>query len=63
MARVKYRYRGDGAWVPGLPARDLTAADLRGFTQEQRELLAAHMALPPEVRLYEPADDRAGEEE
>lgn len=63
MAKVKYRYRGGGAWVPGLPARDLTAADLREFTPEQKQLLADNLALPPGVRLYEPADERAGEEE
>lgn len=38
MSEIVLRYVGDGsAWVPGVPARDLTQADVEasGYTVEQ----------------------------
>ncbi len=52
---VKYRYTGAGAFLPELPARDLTDDDLAALTDQQRALLDAHMQLEPAARVYEPA--------
>jgi hypothetical protein len=38
---VRYRYIGDGAYLPGIPARDLTDEDLAELTEEQRAAVAA----------------------
>lgn len=39
MSEIAFLYIGNGAWVPGLPARDLTEAD----AVEYGDLLAVHM--------------------
>jgi hypothetical protein len=50
---IRFKYIGDGAFVPGLPARDLTDEDERGFDAKQRAMLEEHMKLDEAVRIYE----------
>lgn len=52
---TKFKYIGDGGFVPGLPARDLTDDDLRELAPELRAILDEHMALD-EGRIYEAAE-------
>lgn len=37
---IGYRYRGAGEYVPGIPARDLTEADIAALTPAQLAELA-----------------------
>ena len=45
--QIKYRYTGDGDYIPGIPARDLTAADLEALPKHLREGVDA-------AGIYEP---------
>lgn len=47
---IRYRYTGDGAFLPGIPARDLTDEDVQALTPEQRaevEASAIYEAVAP----------------
>jgi len=50
MAEIVLRYIGDGGYIPGVPARDLTAADVA----QHGDRIAAEEAAS-NTRLYEPA--------
>lgn len=41
---VKYRHNGQG-YLPGVPARDLTAEDLDALTPEQRQVVEENAKL------------------
>jgi hypothetical protein len=48
-AGVSLRYVGDGAWIRGVPARDLDSEEIARLHLNPRSLLASG--------LYEPAKD------
>jgi len=52
---LKFKYTGDGGWLPGVPARDLTDADVRDLDRDARALLEEHLQLE-EGRIYDVAD-------
>lgn len=56
---TKFRYISDGAFLPGIPARDLSDADLAQLTPEQRTDIEANAAQPEGTRIYEKADAKA----
>jgi hypothetical protein len=51
-------YMGDGSWLPGVPARDLTPAE----AEEHADAIAAHHAQVA-TPLYEEPEPDSGEEE
>lgn len=52
------RYVGEGAYRPGLPARDLDHADLAGLSDADREIALACGLYKP---IFEPDEDEAGQ--
>lgn len=48
---IAYRYTGRGEFYQGIPARDLTAAEVAALTDEQRAAVASG-------RLYAPVATR-----
>lgn len=52
---MKYKYVGNGAFIPGLPARDLDDAEL---SAEQRQALAAAVDKELYIRMQEEAPVR-----
>lgn len=38
---LRFKYVGDGSYLPGIPARDLTDEDLKELTPEQQANVAA----------------------
>lgn len=57
------RYVGGGAWLHGIPARDLTAEEWEALSQEQRDaatargLYVVEETAEPEATADEPADN------
>jgi len=49
---LRYRYVGEGAFLPGVPARDITDEDMSELEDPARAILAEHMQLE-EGRIYE----------
>jgi hypothetical protein len=39
QARTSYQYVGSGEYLSGIPARDLTSADVDALSDEQRDAL------------------------
>lgn len=54
--RTGLRYIGDGAYFPGLPARDLNAADLVAYAGPIAEMEQAGTL----GTIYEPVEESAG---
>ena len=42
---IIYRYIGRGEWLPGIPTRDLTAADLAGVDIERLEASGLYLKI------------------
>jgi len=52
---IKFRYTGDGAFLPGIPARDLDDEDVKALSPDQRAEVEANAALA-EGAIYQKAD-------
>jgi hypothetical protein len=52
-----YTYTGQGAFVIGLPARDIKLSEL---TEEQRDLLRVHLAQPQPIYVLATPAKNAG---
>jgi hypothetical protein len=50
---AKYKYISDGAYLPGIPARDLEEADWEELTAEQKKAVRDNAKL--ESAIYEEA--------
>lgn len=50
---LRFKYTGDGSYLPGIPARDLSDEDIEALTPEQRADVAA-------ATIYESATPTKG---
>ena len=58
---IRFKYTGKGAFLPELPARDLTDEDVADFSDTQKAVLDEHMAA--ETRIYEKAGAKPAKED
>lgn len=50
---VRFKYIGDGGYLPGIPARDLTDEDLEAMTAEEKKAVRDNAKHGAGVALYE----------
>jgi hypothetical protein len=50
---VRFKYIGDGGYLPGIPARDLTDEDLDAMTADEKKAVRDNAKHGPGVALFE----------
>ena len=58
---IRFSYKGDGSFLPGIPSRDLTDDDLAALTPEQRADVDASTLYEAIEKKSKPSTATSGE--